>query len=271
MLHFLYETIPGRAILKLLVHPNLSQLCGRFLDSSFSRFLIPLFVNKNNIDLTVCEKDKINMFDSFNDCFCRKLKGDARIIDKSHKALISPCDGLLSVYKINEDLVIPVKQSQYSIEDLLQDKCLADKFRDGYCFVFRLCVNHYHRYCFPDNGSIILTKKIPGILHTVRPVALRKLPVFIENSREYALLSSHNFGELIQMEVGAMLVGKINNHRIDGTFIKGQEKGHFLYGGSTIIILTQKDSVKPVIDVEINTANAVETPVLFGEKIADRL
>ncbi len=265
MLRFLYETVLGRWILRILTWPVLSELCGRFLDSRYSRFLIPLFVNKNHLDLSICETQR---YSCFNDCFCRKLKEGQRAIDMSDDAFISPCDGLLTVYPIKEDLVIPVKQSFYRISDLLKDTEIAKTYDGGNCFVFRLCVDHYHRYCFVDHGKPGITKKIPGVLHTVRPIALRNVPVFTENSREYIQLKTEHFGDVIQMEVGAMLVGKIRNFPVEDSFAKGQEKGHFLYGGSTIIVLTKKDQVE-LPKVLIHHGNqGKETPVQYGQKIA---
>jgi len=264
MLDFLYETIPGRFILQILTRPGLSQFCGRFLDSRFSCVFIPYFIRKNRIDLSICEKKHFN---SFNDCFCRKVKPQKRPVNPDCDAFVSPCDGLLSIYPIKNNLIVPVKMSKYSTTDLLRDSELANEFDGGYCMVFRLCVNHYHRYCFPDSGSIRRSVKIPGILHTVRPIALRNVPVFVENTREYALLKTDNFGDVVQMEVGAMLVGKIKNHNIFSPFIKGQEKGHFLYGGSTIIVLVKKDTIKVPEVILQRTSDSIETPVKYGQKI----
>ena len=47
-LRFLYNTVSGRVVLKLLCAPWLSKLCGAFLSSRMSKFLIlplpkPLF------------------------------------------------------------------------------------------------------------------------------------------------------------------------------------------------------------------------------------
>ena len=47
------------------------------------------------------------------------------------------------------------------------------------------------------------------------------------------------------MEVGAMMVGKITNlHKNPATVKKGQEKGNFEFGGSTIILLIQPGKVR---------------------------
>lgn len=269
-LRFLYETIPGRIILKVLVSKNISVFAGKFLDSRFSRVIIPQFVKNNNIDLSEYEKKYCSEYQSFNEFFCRKIRSELRPKDVNKNDLMSPCDGLLSVYKINKDLVMPIKQSKYSINSLLRDKKLAKEYEDGYCLVFRLCVNHYHRYCFFDGGIVEKRRKIKGVLHTVRPIALMNTDVFVQNSREYCIIESDNFGKAIQMEVGAMLVGKIDNYNKKKRVERGEEKGRFLYGGSTIIILLKKDEV--VIEKELfeKTNLQQEVPVKMGQCIGNK-
>lgn len=232
-LSFLYENILGRAVLKCLTARWITVLSGKYLDSKMSQRLIPGFVKKNDIDLSQYEECE---YPNFNEFFSRKIKPELRPIDRDENHLISPSDGYLSVYRIEDGLVMPIKQSRYSVSDLVEDEKLAREFDGGICMVFRLCVHHYHRYGFSDSGRIVSKKYIPGKFHTVRPIALRNVPVFTENSRECTVIESDNFGRMIQTEVGAMLVGKISNHKLD-TFKRGDEKGCFLYGGSTIVLL----------------------------------
>ena len=263
-LTFLYKTIPGRFFLKLLTTRALSKACGAFLDSRLSACLIKDFVKKKSINLDDYETDGIKTFNQF---FRRKSKEGLRPFDLSPSSLCAPCDGLLSVWKINDDTVLPVKQSQYTVSRLLQNEALAEEYKDGLCLVFRLCVNHYHRYAYADGGKKGANVFIPGILHTVRPIALEAGPVFTENCREYTIIESPNFGKLIQMEVGAMLVGRIVNLEGEAMAVRGKEKGYFEYGGSTIILLVKKNTV--IIDEKIlhNSQAGLESPVKMGEMI----
>ena len=90
-------------------------------------------------------------------------------------ALVAPCDAYLSAYKITDKATFNIKNSVYNLERLLKDSSAAEQFSNGVCLVFRLCVNHYHRYSFFDGGEILSNRFIKGILHTVRPIALEKL------------------------------------------------------------------------------------------------
>ena len=112
-----------------------------------------------------------------------------------------------------------------------------------------------------------MRRRIPGVLHTVNPVANDICPIYKENTREYSLLKSEHFGTLLMMEVGALMVGKIENRPVMSHVRRGQEKGNFAFGGSTIIYMTQKDKVFPDMDILINSADGIETKVQIGSRI----
>ncbi len=263
-LEFLYSHATGRIVLRILCSRSLSRAAGKFLDSRFSRVLIGPFARHFGISLEECKKRD---FYCFNDFFCRELKDGARPVDMAGDSLIAPCDGLMSAYRIRRDTVFPVKQSRYTVKSLLAQDALHREFQDGICLVFRLCVNHYHRYCYIDDGVKGENHFVSGRLHTVRPVALKKVPVFVENSREYTVIDTDHFGKVVQMEVGAMLVGKILNYHGAGRVRRGREKGRFMYGGSTVIILLKKDAARLPQSVFSQTAAGMEIPVKMGERI----
>ena len=267
-LRFLYHTRTGRALLKPLTCRPVSKASGRFLDSRMSKPLIRPFVRKNRIDLNDFYADD---FRCFNDCFTRKIREPLRPIDPSPESFIAPCDGLLSVYTIKGDTVLPVKQSRYTLSDLLEDEALAARYRDGLCLVFRLCVDHYHRYCYMDNGRKGENRFLPGRLHTVRPVALAAGPVFTQNCRELTVLHTDSFGPVTQVEVGAMLVGKIHNHHGAGPIVRGEEKGMFLYGGSTVILLVEKNRVHLQEGLLEASARGEEVPVKMGQVLGKKI
>ncbi len=268
LLPFLYHTVPGRMALKVLTAPWVSKAAGAFCDSKLSRPLIKGFVKKNGIDLSEYVTDK---FACFNDCFTRQIRPELRPVCQDDEALVSPSDGLLSAYPITEGMVFPAKQSEYSVASMLGDEALAKEFEGGVALVIRLCVQHYHRYCYLDSGSKGENVFIRGRLHTVQPIALRSRPVFCENCREYTVMDTEHFGKVAQCEIGAMLVGKIRNHHGAGQMTRGQEKGMFLYGGSTIVLLLQKGAaVLPEAYFQA-TEQGIETPVKYGQKIGSSM
>ena len=203
-LKFLYDSIAGNIALKGLTAPLISQLAGAFCDSTLSQSLIPKFIETADIDLTEYEAGYYN---SFNDFFTRKIIPGARPIDMTPDHLVSPCDSKLTVYPIDEDSIFEIKGVPYHIEQFLRSEKLAEKYKGGYFCVFRLEVGDYHRYMYPDNGFKSKSRHIKGFYHTVNPVALEKTDIYRENTREYTILHTENFGRVIMAEVGAMLVG----------------------------------------------------------------
>ena len=108
-LRFLYNNPFGRLCLKVIKRRWLSRLCGCYLNSRCSKHLIKRFVRNNNIDLSQYYADG---FKCFNDCFCRQIREEFRPIDNDPAALVSPCDGLLTVYRIGEGAVMQASSSR---------------------------------------------------------------------------------------------------------------------------------------------------------------
>ncbi len=265
---FLYETTPGRVLLKVLARPLFSRRAALFLDSPWSRWLIPLYIRLHHIPMDSYIPE---YYRSFNHFFTRKRNCLYINPDLEPSHFISPCDGYLSVYPITKESRFHIKHIDYSLEKLLHDPVLAARYQGGLCLIFRLAPHNYHRYCYPDNGLAVKQVSIPGLLHSVRPAALKNRPVFPENARHYTVIDSENFGLLVQMEAGALLVGKISNHGGRLMVERGAEKGYFEFGGSTILILAEQE----ILDIDQLILNAsqkgLETPVTYGEKIATRM
>lgn len=264
--NFLYHTVPGRALLQLLIRPGVSKALGAFLDKPLSRHLVTPFVKSTGLDLSDYPERN---YHSFNDFFTRNIRDGRRPVDMEETALVAPCDGKLTVYPITEEGLFDIKHSVYSVTDLLRDEALAKEFEGGTCLIFRLTPDDFHRYSFMDEGKILSSSILSGVLHTVRPIAFRRYPVFSENAREYAVLDTKNFGKVIQMEVGALFVGRIVNLPLT-EFVRGQEKGKFEFGGSTVILLLQKGTAE--IDEELlqNTRSGLESIVRLGQKIGHK-
>ena len=259
-LRFLYGTVLGRALLKLLTKPAVSVLVGKFLDTGLSRVLIPSFIRANRIELSDFIAED---YRSFNEFFVRRIRPELRPVDRAPFSLVSPCDGKLSTYCIEGNSAFTIKGTPYTVEELLQNDALAAQFQGGLCLIFRLSPEDYHRYIYFDDGEKGENHFIPGVLHTVNPVVYDHQPVYKTNSREYSLLRTRHFGEAVQMEVGALMVGRIVNLHQSHSFFRGEEKGRFEFGGSTIVLLLEKNAA--VLDPAF--AGEQETSVRCGQRI----
>lgn len=267
VLRRLYGTKIGRLFLRIFVKSWVSKIFGCLLDTSVSKIAIKPFVEKHNIDMSDCVKSS---FDSYNDFFKRKLVADARTLDGTEGGFVSPCDSRLTIYDIDytSTAKFNIKDSQYDLQQLLRDKRLAQRYKGGKLWLFRLCVDDYHRYIYNVSGMQSSVRRIDGVYHTVNPIASEYYKIYKENTREYCLIKTKYAGTILYMEVGALLVGKIENrHRKNCKVIKGQEKGNFAFGGSTIILITQKDTVCPLADIISNSSKHIETRVRQGELV----
>lgn len=255
-LNFLYNTAIGRCILKIAVTKPITKIYAQYMNSSLSKGKIAGFIKKNGIDLSEYKEKE---YASFNDFFIREIKPEKRPIEDG---LIAVCDSKLSVYEIDENSRFNIKNSVYTIKELI-----GENREYKYALIFRLCVDDYHHYIVPDKCRVKRRRHIDGILHTVQPIAFKKYKVFHENSREITFLSCENLGDVSYIEVGALMVGKIVNDNKDA-FEKGEEKGHFEFGGSTVILLINKDIA---IDGKImeNSKNDIETIVKMGQNIGE--
>ena len=267
-MRFLYNTACGRVILRAVKSRPVSAAAGAFMNSRLSKPLIKRFIKKNGIDMSEYQDEK---YRCFNDFFTRRIRPEKRPFDRSPGALVAPCDGNLSVYRVTSGTVLPIKQCNYTVSDLLSGDTIAERYKDGYCLVFRLTVKNYHRYAYPDSGKKSENVHIKGVFHTVRPIALRRYPVFVQNTREYTVIETENFGTVTQVEVGAALVGRIKNHDGAKEVVRGCEKGMFLFGGSTIVVLIEAGRAKIDGEIEKITSEGGEAPVLMGEKIGERI
>ena len=263
-LDFLYNNPVGRIFLGIAVSPFVSNIYASKNAKKSSVKKIPGFIKEHNIDMSDFEDRE---YKSFTDFFTRKIRYGKRPVDMTPGALISPADSKLLVYEIEKDTSMRIKGRTYTVDEILADAENAKEFAGGYALVFRLTVDDYHKFCYPDKGCLISKRFIKGKLHTVSPVS-KDHKIYMENTRSVNLLKTEKFGTVAYIEVGAMLVGRIVDNGTD-VFEKGQEKGYFEPGGSTVILLVKNVEIDK--DIMEQSASGIETKVRMGERIGRAL
>ena len=69
--------------------------------------------------------------------------------------------------------------------------------------------------------------------------------------------------------LNTLCVGKIvQSHRKEKPFSRGQEKGYFLFGGSTVVMVSQKGALTIDKDLLDYSQKGIETYIRLGDKIA---
>ncbi len=261
-LEFLYGNAFGRIILKIVISPVTSRFYGWLKRQRSTVKDIKPFIEEYGIDMNDFEDRE---YVSFADFFTRKIREGARPVCREPHSFISPADSKLLVYRISEDLMMEIKGRSYTVSELVGGREDVSSFNGGYALVFRLSMDDYHRYCFVGNGRMTSSYSIRGKLHTVSSIS-KDHKIYKENSRVVNRYETEDFSDIIQIEVGALLVGRIVNHPAE-VFSKGEEKGYFEPGGSTIIILVKKDIINIDDDIIEESDKGIETKVRYGERI----
>ncbi len=254
---------------RLFTSPALSRLMGRYFDSGCSKRRIVKFVREMDIDPDEFRKP-LAAFTSFNDFFIRQLKPGCRPFDPGAHILPAAAEGRLLCFPVlAEERHLTIKGKSVSIADILPGDHAP--FLDGSVVVIRLNPSDYHRFHFPCDCKIVHAYKIHGAYYSVNPIAFEVgLNPFKDNLRTVTLLTSAVFGEVAMVEVGASGVASIVQTHSGVQAQKMDEKGYFQFGGSTVILLFQKDKLMLDDDLVMNSAGGLETRVKVGETIGRR-
>ncbi len=277
---FLYCSDLGKALGGVFTNKYFSELYGAYQDLSVSHKKVRPFIEKFNINMDDYEPgtrealDPRDSYSTFNEFFIRKFKmGKRPFVSESNRMAAFAEARYVGFDAIDEKSVYPVKGQYLLAKDLIANDQVAKIFEGGPLLIARLCPVDYHRYHYPDNGSVIDNFRVAGAYDSVNPFALKfKNQIFIKNERHVSILQTENFGKLAYIEVGAICVGKIvQSHRWNKPFVRGEEKGYFLFGGSTVVVVGEKGAWKPSADITKNTANGIETYLHIGQEVATKI
>jgi phosphatidylserine decarboxylase len=246
-----------------------SVVCGAWMNTRFSARSIPSFVARYSIDMDDFEVPK-DGWRSFNEFFSRRLRPGARPVDVGENVVVLPSDGRHSAYPDDADLSgLVVKGRPFTLEELFGGAEAARPFKGGALVVSRLCPTDYHRFHFPLSGIPSAARPIRGGYDSVSTVAIRAgARSLCENKRSITILHTQSCGDVALIEVGAACVGRIEQtFAPDVPVSKGDEKGFFLFGGSTVITVFRRGCVELAEDLVRQTAAGIETCARMGERM----
>lgn len=270
----LYQTFWGKLLLKFITMAPVSILYGMTQSFGISRQKIPDFIKKFNIQMEdyrpEVDAPGYNGYSSFNSFFIRRFRAGARTIDSRASHMPAFCEArYFGFSEITDSLTFPIKGKYYGATDFLANEKWSEVFKGGPLMIARLCPVDYHRFHFPDKGNVLEHYKVNGPYHSVNPLAIDvKKNILSTNVREVTILETENFGKIAYIEVGAVCVGKIVQSYVGGDFSRGDEKGYFLFGGSTVVVLGEKGRWLPSEDILKNTKEGMETYIKLGDEVA---
>lgn len=273
-MRWLYCSKLGRWIeFFLSSNPIFSRLYGAVQSTILSKHKIEPFITKFNINMEEFMpqrgRTESDPYDTFNHFFIRNFRPDRRSFVRDARTMPAFCEGRYFGHsEVNEQVTIPVKGKYLSAASLLGDKW-HKTFANGPLLIARLCPVDYHRFHFPDGGQILDKHRIYGRYHSVNPMSIVAIPkVFSANERQVTILDTSNFGKLAYIEVGAICVGKIVQTYEGDKFNRGDEKGYFLFGGSTVVVIGEPRAWIPDQDIIENTSKGIETYIRLGDSLA---
>lgn len=278
MVKFAYGNPIGRLLGPVIASKWFSQMYGNSQDSLKSAGKVAPFINNFNIQMDQFRKGSFTAhpietsYRSFNEFFIREFRDGERTFTPNDHEMGAFAEARYFGHEaMHDDLTIPVKGSMLRAVDLVGDRALSKAFVGGPLMIARLCPVDYHRYHYPDAGRTVKAFSLPGDLHSVNPLALKfRQDIFIKNERRVAILETEHFGKLAYIEVGATCVGKIvQSFDESKPFNKGDEKGYFLFGGSTVVLCGEKGRWKPSADILKNTGAGIETYIRLGDVVAE--
>ncbi len=280
MVKLAYDSFIGKILAPVIGSKGLSNYYGKLQDSSKSRKKVPRFIRDFDIQIddynpgSLSETSIDNSYKSFNEFFIRSFKDGKRPFVSSTEQMGAFAEARYFGHKeITDELEVPVKGNMLKAMDLIGSNKYNDIFSGGPLMIARLCPVDYHRYHYPDDGKTLESFPVHGDYHSVNPIALKyRNDIFIKNERRVSILDTNNFGKLAYIEVGATCVGKIvqsfDEHK---PFMRGDEKGYFLFGGSTVIICGEKGAWQPSQDIIDNTYKGMETYIHLGDVVAEKI
>jgi len=266
-----------RISLKLMYNLNLckynklikkiSTKQGEKFNRQSSKKYIEKFIKLYNINIDETEKNIIE-YKTFNEFFARKLKYNLRPIFKLYNNNVAICPADSRVLVFNNILHMGnfwIKGNNLSLEKLFSSEYerLIQNYKDCSICISRLAPQDYHRWHLPIRGIIIKHTLLDGNLCSVNPILINKnINILAENKRIITEIISPEFGKVIIIPIGTIFVGSIKIILEENImYNKGEPHGYFQFGGSTVLLLFEKNRIMFDQDLIDNSKNGIETLV----------
>ncbi|KAF2277005.1 phosphatidylserine decarboxylase [Westerdykella ornata] len=232
------------------------------------------FVDYYKINMNDFDPSDIEKYGSFEDFFVRKHREGTRPIaepENPKRAIVCADSRVVTYDTVAESKKLWIKGTDFNMTNLVMDVNIGKRFENGAVASFRLSPQDYHRYHSPVNGVVKEFRSMPGEYYEVDPIAINSdINILTSNARDYILIDSREFGEVLFVAIGASEVGTVyrsihEKYRKRGTEIKkGDELGIFQFGGSSIVVAFQQGRIKFDDDLRDCSTNRIQVAVEMG-------
>ena len=203
------------------------------------------------IDLSDAERTD---FRSMHDCFTRRLRPGARVVDPDPAVVCSPCDAIVGAFgTVVGGRALQVKGMGYALGELLDDPDHAAALEGATFVTLRLTSAMYHRFHAPCDLSVRQVRHVFGDCWNVNPPTLQRVARLFCRNERVVVRGAFGGGQPITLvAVAAILVSGIRlgflplemegrlpvrrAYDCDVAVGKGEEMGWFEHG-STIVVL----------------------------------
>jgi phosphatidylserine decarboxylase len=264
-------------ILRALPRARIGQAIGRLADRPWSlpvgRAIVGLYSHIYGVRFEECAEH--GGWPSFDAFFTRRLREDAREVDRDPLAITSPADGCVEAMgPIDAGGTFVVKGRPYRIDELVGDANESTRFVGGAGCVVYLSPRDYHRVHAPVSGAIHRIRSLPGDFYPVNAIGVRHVVnVFCRNRRVAVEIDADaGFGRVTVVMVVAMIVGRVTTVGIEERDVpigdhrfappirveRGQEIGVFHLGSTAVVLVEKGAALRWAVD---------EGPVRYGQAL----
>jgi phosphatidylserine decarboxylase len=219
-------------------------------------------------------------FASWNDFFTRRFKDGERPVASpdDDKVIVSACES--TPYGISTDVKrrdrFWIKSQPYSLEDMLANDESVDQFVGGTVYQAFLSATNYHRWHSPVAGKVVRANVLAGTYYSEADSEGRDA-VEPTNSQSYLAHVAARAIILIEADdpvIGLMAFVPVGMSDVSSCVIaprvkpgyhvgKGEELGHFQYGGSTHCLVFRPDVIAEFTLGAIPQPHDPEAPLML--------
>ena len=221
-------------------------------------------------------------FNCFNAFFHREIRPETRPLGGAGDpcVVVSPNDG--TIYHIAREVALEttfwIKSQPYSLHDMLNGHDLAPSFAGGDVIQSYLQGSDYHRWHAPVSGRVLHTDVVEALMFSnlasegndIKGTGSQGYYTSV-NTRGLCFIEADHkpLGVVCVMPVGITEISSITHTVKPGDVVrKGDEIGHFSYGGSSLATIFQPGAIDhftvaipndPAIDghLKVNAAMAI--------------
>jgi len=244
---------------------------GQYLDTASSAATMDQWMSYPDVKINDYIVPK-GGFKTFNEFFLRPFKPGARPLDGKNdpSVIVSPADGTVcQIYAEDLGTNFKIKRDVINIRQALNNSPYADRFIGGLVLDILLWFTDYHYFHSPVSGKIVEVGEYAGS-YNYNFANVNWYKQLAKHKRTCYLIETKEFGLVAMIPVGFWGVGSIITEpkvKVGNYIKKGEEIGHFKYGGSSILLIFEPDVVKFTLSIPVQVTGDEGISVKVRQKI----